>query len=76
MVRIKFNKENNEISMTRMPVEDDLIERIACNRFWPKRKLQEIISVTIIVAFIVGLSVIKYKRSISSPYDKFIDNER
>ena len=76
MVRIKFNKENNEISMTRMSVEDDLIERIACNRFWlsSKRKLQGIISVTIIVAIIVGFSVIKHKRS--SPYDKFIDNER
>ena len=78
MVRIKLNKENNEISMTRMPVEDDLIERIACDRFWlsSKRKLQGIISVTIIVAIIVGFSVIKHKRSTSSQYDKFIDNER
>ena len=65
---------NNEISMARMPVEDDLIERIACNRFWStsKRKLQGIISVTIIVAIIVGFSVIKHKRVISSQYD----NER
>lgn len=78
MVRVKFNKENNEISMARMPVEDDLIERIACSRFWlsSKRKLQGIISVTIIVAIIVGFSVTKHKRSISSPYDKFVDNEK
>ena len=74
MARIKYNKQNNEISMATMPVEDDLIERIACNRFWlsSKRKLQGIISLTIIVAIIVGFSVIQHKRSISSPYDNII----
>ena len=74
MVTIRFNKEDNAISMTRMPVEDDLIERNTRNRFWlsSKRKLQGIISVTIIVAIIVGFSVIKHKRVISSQYD----NER
>ena len=74
MVTIKFNKKDNEIAMARMPVEDDLIERIACNRFWlsSKRKLQGIISVIIIVVIIVGFSVIKHKRVISSQYD----NER
>ena len=78
MVTIKYNNKDNEISMTRMSVEDDLIERNARNRFWltAKQKFQGIISVTIIVAIIVGFSVIKYKRSVSSPYDKFIDNER
>ena len=71
MVTIKFNKKDDEISMTRMSVEDDLIERNAQNRFWlsSKRKLQGIISVTIIVVIIVGVTVIKHKRSISSQYD-------
>ena len=74
MATIKFNKKDDEISMTRMSVEDDLIERNAQNRFWlsSKRKLQGIISVTIIVVIIVGVTVIKHKRSISSQYD----NER
>ena len=74
MVTIKFNKKDNEISMTRMPVEDDLIERNAQNRFWfrSKRKLQGIISVITIAIIIVGVSVIKHKRSISSQFD----NER
>ena len=72
MVTIKFSKKDNEISMTRMPVEDDLIERNARNRFWSssKRKLNGIISVTIVVIIVV--SVIKHKRSISLQYD----NER
>ena len=71
MVTIKFNKKDNEISMTRMPVEDDLIERSAQNRFWlsSKRKLQGLISVIIIFIIIVGFSVIKHKRSITSQYD-------
>ena len=71
MVTIKYNNKDNEISMTRMSVEDDLIERNARNRFWltAKQKLQGIISVTIIVVIIVGVSVIKHKRSISSQYD-------
>ena len=71
MVTIKYNKKDNEISMTRMSVEDDLIERNARNRFWltSKQKLQGIISVIIIVVIIVGVSVIKHKRSISSQYD-------
>ena len=74
MVTIKFNKKDNEISMTRMPVEDDLVERNSRNRFLlsSKRKLQGIIAAIIIVVFIVGFSVIKHKRSISSQYD----NER
>ena len=74
MVTIKFSKKDNEISMTRMPVEDDLIERNAPFRFWlsSKRKLQGIISLVIIVVIIVGFSVVKHKRSISSQYD----NER
>ena len=74
MVTIKFTKKDNEVSMTRMPVEDDLIERNAQNRFWlsSKRKLQGIISVIIIFIIIVGFSVIKHKRSIPSQYD----NER
>ena len=61
-------KEDNEISMSTMPVEDDLIERNAQNRFWltSERKMQGIISVTIIVAIIVRFSVIKHKRWISS----------
>ena len=74
MVTIKFNKKDNEISMARVPVEDDLIERNAQIRFWfrSKRKLQGIISVITIAIIIVGVSVIKHKRSISSQYD----NER
>ena len=74
MVTIKFIKKDNEISMTRMPVEDDLIERNAQNRFWfrSNRKLQGIISVITIAVIIVGFSVIKHKRSISSQHD----NER
>ena len=74
MVTIKFTKKDNEVSMTRMPVEDDLIERNAQNRFWlsSKRKLQGITSVIITVVIIVGFSVIKHKRSITSQYD----NER
>ena len=73
MVTIKFNKKDNEISMTN-PVEDDLVERNSRNIFLlsSKRKLQGIIAAIIIVVFIVGLSVIKHKRSISSKYD----NER
>ena len=68
MVTIKFNKEENEISMSTMPVEDDLIERNARNRFWltSKRKMQGILLVAIIVAIIVRFSVIKHKRWISS----------
>ena len=71
MVTIKFNKKDNEISMTRMPVEDDLIERNAQNRFWfrSKRKLQGLILVITIAVIIVAFSVIKHKRSISSQYD-------
>ena len=74
MVTIKFSKKDNEISMTRMPVEDDLVERNSRNIFLLslKRKLQGIIAAIIIVVFIVGFSVIKHKRSISSKYD----NER
>ena len=74
MVTIKYNKKDNEISMTRMSVEDDLVERNTRNRFWlsSKRKLQGIISAIIIVVTIVGFSVIQHKRSISSQYD----NER
>ena len=74
MVTIKFNKKENEISMTRMPVEDDLIERNPQIRFWfrSKRKLQGIISVITIAVIIVDFSVIKHKRSISSQ----LDNER
>ena len=74
MVTIKYNKKDNEIWMTRMSVEDDLIERNAPFRFWlsSKRKLQGISSVIMIVVIIVGFSVIKQKRSISSQYD----NER
>ena len=74
MVTIKFNKKDNEISMARMSVEDDLIERNSRYRFSlsSKRKLQGIISLVIIVVIIVGFSVIKHKRSISSQYD----NER
>ena len=74
MVTIKFNKKDNEISMTSMPVEDDLIERNAQNRCWfrSKRKSQGIISVITIGVIIVGFSVIKHKRSISSQFD----NER
>ena len=75
MVTIKFNKKDNEISMTRMPVEDDLIERNSqnrCNmmRCWLRlnRKVQGIISVIAIAVIIVGSSVIKHKRSISSQY--------
>ena len=71
MVTIKFNKKDNEISMTRMPVEDDLVERNSQNRFWLSSR-QGIIAAIIIVVFIVGFSVIKHKRSISSQYD----NER
>ena len=71
MVTIKFNKKDNEISMTRMPVEDDLVERNSRNIFLlsSKRKLQGIIAAIIIMVFIVGFSVIKHKRSISSQYD-------
>ena len=70
MVTIKFNKKENEISMTRMPVEDDLVERNSRNKFLLKRKLQGIILViTIAVIIIVGFSMIKHKRSISSQYD-------
>ena len=74
MVTIKFNKKENEISMTRMPVEDDLIERNPQIRFCfrSKRKLQGIISVITIAVIIVDFSVIKHKRSIPSQYD----NER
>ena len=74
MVTIKFNKNENVISMTRMSVEDDLIERNAQNRFWlsSKRNLQGIILVITIAVIIVGFSVIRHKRSISSQYD----NER
>ena len=74
MVTIRFNKEDNAISMTGMPLEDDLIERNARFRFWlsSKRRLQGIISAIIIVVTIVGFSVIQHKRSISSQYD----NER
>ena len=74
MVTIKFSKKDNEISMTRMQVEDDLVERNSRNIFLLslKRKLQGIIAAIIIVVFIVGFSVIKHKRSISSQYD----NER
>ena len=73
MVTIKFNKKDNEISMTN-PVEDDLVERNSRNIFLlsSKRKLQGIISVIIIVGIIVGFTVIKHKRSIYSKYD----NER
>ena len=74
MATIKFNREDNEISMTTMQVEDDLIERNAQNRFWltSKRKLQGIISLIKIVVIIVGVSVHKHNYSISSQYD----NER
>ena len=74
MVTIKFNRKDNEISMTSMSVEDDLIERNAQNRFWlsSKRKLKGLISVITIAVIIVGVSMIKHKRSISSQYD----NER
>ena len=74
MVTIKFNKKDNKISMTRMPVEEDLIERNARYRFWlsSKRKLQGLILVITIAVIIVGFSVIRHKRSISSQYD----NER
>ena len=74
MVTITFNKKDNKISMTRMPVEDDLIERNTQNRFWfrSKRKLQGIILVITIAVIIVDFSVIKHKRSISSQ----LDNER
>ena len=68
MVTIKFNKKDNEISMTN-PVEDDLVERNSL-LLSSKRKLQGIILViTIAVIIIVGFSVIKHKRSISSQYD-------
>ena len=70
MVTIKFNKKDNEISMTRMPAEDDLIERNTQNRCWfrSNRKVQGIVSVITIAVIIVGFSVIKHKRSISSQY--------
>ena len=73
-IAIKFNKRDNVVSMTRMPVEDDLIERNAQNKFWmsSKRKLQGIILVITIGVIIVGFSVIKNKRSIYSHRD----NER
>ena len=74
MVTIKFNRKDNEISMTSMSVEDDLIERNAQNRFWlsSKRKLQGLILVITVVVIMLGFSVIKHKRAISSQYD----NER
>ena len=74
MVTIKFNRKDNEISMTSMSVEDDLIERNAQNRFWlsSKRKLQGFISVITIAVVIVGFPVIIHKHSISSQFD----NER
>ena len=74
MVTIKFSKKDNEISMARMPVEDDLIERNARNRFWlsSKRKLLGLILVITVVVITVGFSVIKHQRKISSKYD----NER
>ena len=67
MVTIKFNKKDNEISMTRMPVEDDLIERNAQYRCWfrSNRKFQGIISLITIAVIIVGFFVIKHKHSIS-----------
>ena len=73
-IAIKFNKRDNKVSMTRMSTEDDLIERNAQNRFWlsSKRKLKGLISVITIAVIIVGVSMIKHKRSISSQYD----NER
>ena len=72
MVTIKFNKKDNEISMTRMPVEDDLIDRNDQDRFWflSKQKLRGIILVITITVIIVGFSVITHKRSISSQYAK------
>ena len=74
MVTIKFNKKENEISMTTMTVEDDLIERNAQNRFWfcSTQKLQGLILVITIAVIIVGFSVIIHKRSISSQFE----NER
>ena len=73
-IAIKFNKNDNEISVTRMSVEDDLIERNSRYRFWlsSKRKVQGLILVITIAVIIVGYSVIKQKRSISSQFD----NER
>ena len=64
MVTIKFNKKDNEISMTN-PVEDDLVERNSRNIFLlsSKRKLQGIILVITIAVIIVGFSVIKHKLS-------------
>ena len=66
MVTIKFNKKDNEISMTRMPVEDDLIDRNDQDRFWflSKQKLRGIILVIRITVIIVGFSVITHVRSL------------
>ena len=71
MVTIKFNKKENEISMTRMPVEDDLIERNSQNRCWfrSKQKLQGVILVITIAVIIVFFPVIKHKWSISPQFD-------
>ena len=73
-IAIKFNKRDNKVSMTKMPMENDLIERNAHNSFWlrSKRKLQGLILLITIGVIIVGFSVIKHEHSISSHHD----NER
>ena len=67
MVSVKYNTDNDGISLARAALEDDLIERNSSNRFWSifskRKKIQGAALVILLIIIIVVAVVVSRGKS-------------